>query len=370
MNRLRCSALALALALLAGCSSGSDETADAGPDASLDGAGTPDAGTPGDGAATDAPSPTDGGTSGDAGGIPTGGTVLFQEDFDDTQFAKRGWYDSSGGSVVTSEHAQGSTSSFECAFAKGGTNCTGGTPARHKFTPSQSVYIGVWVKFGSNWVGSGKPYHPHMMHLVTNEDTDYVGPAGTHLTTYFEVVWVAGGGSPRLAIQDLSNVDPACVLKNDDSFVGCNGDFKSYKFTESRSAASCNGLQGFLDQRDCYSVNGNDTAPWYSARTWRGNGGAAWFTDGAGPHFKNDWHYMEAYYALNSIQGGVGMPDGKIRLAVDGDLVLSSDQILFRTGAHASMQFDQFLMLPYIGDGSPVAQSFWFDDLTVATAKP
>ena len=43
------------------------------------------------------------------------------------------------------------------------------------------------------------------------------------------------------------------------SFVGCNGDFKTYPFTENRSAASCKGLAGFLDQRDCYSVNGGDT---------------------------------------------------------------------------------------------------------------
>jgi hypothetical protein len=339
----------------------------AGPDASTDAAA--DVGVPPDGSATDGGG-TDGSPGADAGGIPTGGTVLFQENFDDGSFGGRGWYDSSGGAVVTTEHAPGSTSAFECAFALGATNCTGGTPARHKFAPSSSGYIGVWIKFSSNWVGSGKPYHPHMMHFVTNEDTDYVGPAGTHLTTYFEVLWVNGGGSPRVAIQDLSNVETSCVLKNDDSFVGCNGDFQTYPFTEDRSAASCNGLAGFLDERDCYSVNGNDTAPWYSARTWRASGGAPWFTETAGPRYKNDWHYMEAYYELNSIQNGVGAADGKIRIAVDGELLLSSDAILFRTGVHTTMQLDQFLLLPYIGDGSPIAQTFWLDDLTVATAKP
>ena len=34
------------------------------------------------------------------------------------------------------------------------------------------------------------------------------------------------------------------------------------------------------------------------------------------------------------------------------------------------MSFAQFAMLPYIGDGSPVDQYFWVDDMVVATARP
>jgi len=40
-----------------------------------------------------------------------------------------------------------------------------------------------------------------------------------------------------------------------------------------------------------------------------------------------------------------------------------------RTAAHATMKFDQFAVLPYIGDGSPIAQSFRVDELVVATAR-
>ena len=32
--------------------------------------------------------------------------------------------------------------------------------------------------------------------------------------------------------------------------------------------------------------------------------------------------------------------------------------------------FNQFAILPYIGDGSPVTQRFWVDDMTAATARP
>ena len=64
------------------------------------------------------------------------------------------------------------------------------------------------------------------------------------------------------------------------------------------------------------------------------------------------------------------MPDGKIRWVQVGKTLISHDKILFRTGTHAMMKFNQFDMLPYIGDGSPVDQTFWIDDLTVATARP
>lgn len=61
------------------------------------------------------------------------------------------------------------------------------------------------------------------------------------------------------------------------------------------------------------------------------------------------------------------MPNGKIRLRMDGQTVISSDRVLFRTNQHADMVFNQFLMLPYIGDGSPVAQNFHVDPLKVGT---
>jgi len=43
--------------------------------------------------------------------------------------------------------------------------------------------------------------------------------------------------------------------------------------------------------------------------------------------------------------------------------------VLLRTGAHPTMKFNQLLIGPYIGDGSPVDQSLWVDNLTVATSK-
>jgi hypothetical protein len=303
-----------------------------------------------------------GGSAPDAGtsAIPGGGTILFEEKFDDDAFDARGWYDGPSGVIDTSEHASGSASSYRCDFAVSATTCTAGKPARHLITASETVYMGFWLKFSSNWVGSGRAYHPHMFHFINDLDTQYVGPAHTYLTTYTEVV----GGRALLALQDSKNVDLGCLIRNNGTIVGCNGDATTYPFTENRSVCSCNGIVGDLDGRDCFP-NGNGT--WYSSRSW-GSDGA--FADTPGPNYKADFHYVEVYFEMNSIQGGVGIPDGKIRWVQDGRALISHDAILLRTASHATLSFNQFAMLPYIGDGSPVAQSFWVDDLVVATAKP
>ena len=112
-------------------------------------------------------------------------------------------------------------------------------------------------QFSANWIGSGRAYHPHLFQIISDRDDDLVGPAGTHLTASFEVV----GGQALLALQDSKNVDVNCILRNDDTVVGCGGTFDRYKFTENRSIASCNGLIGELQSRDCFPV-GNGT--WYS----------------------------------------------------------------------------------------------------------
>jgi hypothetical protein len=281
------------------------------------------------------------------------GDLIFAEPFEDTDFESRGWYDAPSADLSQSEYVNGS-SSFECRFAQGASGCAGGTPGRHLFDDQQAVCLRYWVKYSANYVGSGQPYHPHEFHFVTNEDSEWVGPANTRLTTYIEQV----GGVPRLAIQDSQNVDLACVLLNDDSFVGCDGDFDTYPFTEERSAAACNGLLGDLDGRDCFSTGGG----YYSARFWDSD--TQVFADAA-PYDKNEWHLIESYWRLNTIDGGIGQTDGVIRYWFDGIEIIAYDHVLLRTGAHQDMAFNQFLVAPYIGDGSPVEQFMWVDDLEV-----
>jgi hypothetical protein len=91
-----------------------------------------------------------------------------------------------------------------------------------------------------------------------------------------------------------------------------------------------------------------------------------YFRNEAGPYYKNDWHFIETYFELNTIEAGKGIPNGKIRYWYDGQLLISSDSILMRTAAHPDMMFDQLFYGPYIGVGSPVDQTWWVDDLTLA----
>lgn len=287
------------------------------------------------------------------------GRVLFTETFEDGDFEARGWYDGPSGTLSTDEAIEGSTSSFECRYSTGVQECDGGTPGRHLFEPQTAVCLSYWVKYSSNWVGSQQPYHPHEFHFITNEDDMFVGPSHTRLTTYIEQV----GGVPRLAIQDSVNVDPACILRNDDSFVGCDGSFEDYVFTEMRSAASCNGALGDLDYRDCFQSGRG----WYSARFV--DGPFQVFGDEA-PWLKDEWHHVRTYWRLNDIENGVGVPNGVIRYWVDDELLVERVEVLMRTGVHPDMAFDQFVVAPYIGDGSPVDQSMFVDDLEVSVGVP
>ncbi|MEO8635402.1 MAG: hypothetical protein ABI587_09015 [Gemmatimonadales bacterium] len=277
---------------------------------------------------------------------PPVGTVLLTEAFEDASVAGRGWYDNVNPAISTVEH-HGGSGALQMAFAAGGTVAVKGGAVRHKFAATDRVYLRYWVKYSANWVGSGVNYHPHEFHFVTNLDNDYVGPSATHLTAYVEHVY-QNGGIPSLSLTDASNIDVRKV----------NVDLTHQ--TEIRSANGCNG-NGDRYPTDCYQLG----TAWRNEKLWRAS--APSFTPGPGPGYKNAWHQVEAYFQLNSIQGGVGVADGITQYWFDGQLVIDHHDVLLRTGQYPSMQFTQFLIAPYIGVGSPVAQTMWVDDLVIAT---
>jgi len=270
-------------------------------------------------------------------------TTLFFERFEDANFSARGWYD---GSVVVSsaEHVPGSTSSAEFRFLPGATTPTSGGAMRHKFAASDIVYLSYWVKYSANWQGSNKPYHPHEFHFLTNLDSDWVGPAFTHLTTYIE----QNEGVPLLAIQDGVNIDQAQIGVD------------LTQVTENRGVAGCNGDSDGHGAGDCY-LSGS---LYRNGKDWRAP--MIYFQDAPGSYYKNDWHFIEAVFKLNRIAQGKGVADGQVKYWFDGVAILDFEDAMLRTGANPTMQFVQFLVAPYIGDGSPVDQTMWVDDLTVA----
>jgi len=133
--------------------------------------------------------------------------------------------------------------------------------------------------------------------------------------------------------------------------------------TENRSTGGCNGIVELNIAHECYNA-----PPWYNDKQLAASQVAFQPTAGAG--YKGDWNHVETYFQMNSVVGGIGVADGVMQYWFNGTLLIDRHDILFRTGARPTIQFHQFLIAAYIGDGSPVDQYMWVDDLIVASRRP
>jgi Big-like domain-containing protein len=283
---------------------------------------------------------------------PPGGTILFQENFEDANLASRGWYDNTSVLLSTAEHIAGSTSSAQYHFLPGATSPTSGGSQRHKFpTPSNSFYVSFYVKYSANWVGSGVAYHPHEFYTLSTLDGDYDGPSQNYLDVYVEHNYL-NGGRPRFEFQDNKSVNYSYGPVPNNLITT----------TEDRSTGGCNGVV----ESNIYSECFNFGTYWYNDKQLTG---PVVFQPNPGPGYKNDWNFVEAYFQLNTIVNGIGQADGVAQYWFNGTLIIDRHDILFRTGAHPTIQFNQFIIAPYIGVGSPADQSMFIDNLRVATGR-
>ena len=271
--------------------------------------------------------------------------VLFEELFEDANWAARGWYDSPGMQITPDEHVSGSGHSCAWDWQKAGDIGIEGRGARVRFAPVTNVTLSFHIKHSGNWAWTGVNWHPHEFHFVTDVDPEYIGPAHTYLTLYVEAV----NGRPRVAIQDGMNIDEARVGQN---LVG---------LTEKRAVAGGNGDSDGHGEGDCYQAGGHHA----NGKYWEPSEG--YFTDDRGPRYKGDWHHVRVKFQLNTIRDGVGQKDGIIQYWYDGKLVMDYHDIVFRTGQHTTMKINQFLMAPYYGPGVPHEQTIWIDDLQIST---
>ncbi|MHC4396058.1 MAG: InlB B-repeat-containing protein [Planctomycetota bacterium] len=271
--------------------------------------------------------------------------IFFTELFEDGNFSARGWYDNTSPQLSTVEYIPGSTSSAEYHFNVGATSPGGAM--RKLFTPSESVYMSLYIKHSTNWTGSNVGYHPHQFHFLTNLDGAWIGPAYSFSTLYIET----NEGEPLLALQDSKNID--------EGNIGVD----LTDITEERAIAGCNGNSDGTGNDDCYWAGTN----YRNGKKW--GAGSIYFQDSPGPYYKNDWHFIEAYFQMNSIVDGNGVADGQIKYWYDGELIIDHENVMLRTGENPTMKYNQFLIAPYIGVGSPVDQTFWVDDLTIANYR-
>ena len=281
---------------------------------------------------------------------PPAPVTLFTETFDNTSFASRAWYDFAGTPAVSTTEKRSGTGSLLVQLAAGAQ-----TPPmkrmRRLFTATDRLYVSYWVKYSTNYVGSGKNYHPHEFNVLSNQDQDWDGLTFNYLNTYIEQVY-QNGGVPRISIQDSRMIDGSRIGQN------------LTNVTEQRSLGGCNGNSDATGVTECYQQG----SQWYNLKTW--DAAAVAFMPSPGVDYKGNWNHVEVEFQLNSVVGGIGQKDGVLRYWLNGNLKLERTNVLFRTGANPNLKFRQFLISPYIGDGSPVTQQMWIDDLTVGTSRP
>jgi hypothetical protein len=277
--------------------------------------------------------------------------ILFSEPFEDACFEQRGWYDNMEPAVSTTEHAPGGKGAAEFRFPMGASTPLRGGAMRHKFTATSSVYVSYRVKYSEGWVGSGKPYHPHEFYLLSTMDEDFTGPSHNWMTLYVEQNY-DNGGRPRLIMQDSKaiNVRMGSLPL---SLVG---------LTDDRSSGGCNGVLEDDVVTECY-----DAPPWTNNKQLRG---PVVFQPTPGPGYISNWNLVEAYFQLNTIEGGVARRDGVMQYWFNGTLIIDRHDIVFRTAARADLRMNKIMIAPYMGDGSPIEQTMYVDDLVVATRRP
>ncbi|MBI5549765.1 MAG: hypothetical protein HY901_38245, partial [Deltaproteobacteria bacterium] len=288
-----------------------------------------------------------------SGGTPgQTGTLLFAEGFDDASLAARGWYDNTNIFISTSEHVAGSAGSAQFQFNQGATAPSSGGAMRKLFAPTDTLYMSYWLKYDPSWQDQATFGH-HEILLLTDQNDPWSNLAFTRLTAYVES-WGTPGQSvpvtPHVSFQDGQNIDQAKIGVD------------LTQVTEARAACGCNGVL------DAFSATCYDSG---AGVYWNGKSlsGGAVLSPG-------QWRHVEVFIKLNSIVNGKGVADGVVTYWLDGQQVFSSSKASMRTGQHPTMKFNQFVIAPWMGNGSPKAQSLWLDKLEVwngmpnGTAKP
>lgn len=227
---------------------------------------------------------------------------------------QRGWYD---GKEIRIAAEGKSDSCIEYEWTDAGGTVTGSSAKRHLFEPTDEIFIRYYLRLSKGWGWSGRNYHPHLTHFMTIENTQWHGPAASHLTLYIEPV----NGKLRLAAQDIQNKDTPHGLTQGPIKGGYNG--MLYDSAEEL------------------------------------------FTDDA-------WHCVEAHFKLNTLDHKADKPnaDGIVRGWFDGKLVIEHTNVILRSTDFPNMKFNQFLMAPYFGPGLlPHAQKLWIDEMVVGKKR-
>ena len=240
--------------------------------------------------------------------------ILFSESFDDDRLDERGWYDGTATRIIKdSRRGEGC---IEYEWTRGVYPVQGSSQKRRLFEPTEEVYIRFYIRLSEGWQW-GSAGRPHLLHFLTSENSEYHGPASSHLTLYIEPVY----GKLRLAASDMMN------------------------------------------QRMPHGTTQGPLRGGYNGRLYDSEN--VLFTEGK-------WHCVEAQFRLNSLDKENDVPnnDGIVRGWFDGQLVIEHTDVILRSPDFPGMKFNQFLMAPFFGPGNlDNNQKVWIDELVVSTER-
>lgn len=275
--------------------------------------------------------------------------VLVIESFEDSNFNMRGWYDNYSQGTISLDGHDGKC--LQWTWQSGQSKPVNGNAMRHKFNPTETIYIEFYQKLDFNWRGSQKTYHPHLMMILSNYDNDWQSPYYAYLNTYIE--HLVDRVSPYI-------VRPGIRMQDNLRINTSNGPLPNdlTRLSSIRDVGGCNGTIGDKGtSADCYY----DGADWLNMRYW---------TASSASILKGKWVKTAVWLKMNTINEGESYADGIMKMWIDGMLVLDNNNIEFRTAQDGSKKFAQFVMAPYIGDGSPIMQTMWIDELTISDEIP
>lgn len=181
-----------------------------------------------------------------------------------------------------------------------------------------------------------------MFNILTDQNGAYDGLAWDRTNAYIEV----NGLTPRLVLQDGQNINTSYGTPPVNL---CN-------ITENRAVNGCNGACDGNPDGSCYQSGGY----WYNGR---------FFDAPSQTLTRGNWHFFEAYFKMNTISNNKGQPNGIVQAWIDGQNVINLQNVIIRTNQYPTMKFNQFIIAPWIGDGSPVDQTFWVDNLLIANSR-
>ena len=230
--------------------------------------------------------------------------------------------------------------------------------------PVTELYFDTEIWLSSTWRGSGENWHPHLFHILSNDDGDWSPLAYTHNSLYFEIMSDTSSPYttyPHFAMQDRQRVNTGHGTPPID-LVG---------ITENRAAGHCNtpastqgddiSGNGGTKTGDCYIYDPETDHPYYSAIMYKG---------GTVDIPRDQWVKLRYYVKMNTFTNNVANFDGVVKIWINDTLAFELDEFMFAAGNFHDTKWDKIAYAPFMGNGSPVHQTMWIKELTIYEGTP